>query len=309
MEEYLKKFASQFNINSELPQKSSFQLNGFKCIYDRSFFEFSLSHLNKNKTNFQSEPTKYLKLVNYLSLFMKDSEKIKLRDYLKKHFILEVDFENEEKNSLVYKNQGFKNDIITFLKVIFFNLIKIFFFIIIFYKCCESKRLERIQEILELFNKKYGYNITDIFKFCLTNNKLLRVIPELSDKIINILQSLKEIKIISSFTFDLLKGDKIKSDLHNRRFNDRRLDAHMQFIKVIKEHEITEFELANMDNLKLFVYDIIVHEYDLKANGLEKAKFITFGSYSNGFALKNSDVDAMIITDNYVGKIDKLILI
>ena len=120
-------------------------------------------------------------------------------------------------------------------------------------------------------------------------------------------------EILTAFTnlyllnlIDHLTYEKIqKEENQNKETQKKYLENFQRGIEYlssfIEKAQPSKSQKTNNKTFMKMIEDFLEENFNFDRYRMTEVKFICFGSYSNGFALKNSDIDAIILTNNYVG--------
>jgi hypothetical protein len=120
-------------------------------------------------------------------------------------------------------------------------------------------------------------------------------------EILEVTLNLYSIAAIDHFLYDRIRNEENIYKEKQKKYNENVNKALFYFSNLLKNNQTSKILEENNKNFRKLIEDFLKINFDFEKYNLDEIKFICFGSHSNGFATKNSDIDAIILTNNYLG--------
>lgn len=148
-----------------------------------------------------------------------------------------------------------------------------------------------------------GIDVFQVFEFVCSpiNHFSLKEISIGRREILTAVNNLYFNNLIDHVTYEQIKAEESKNKEAQKKYIEN-VQKSIDYLSIlIEKHQPSKIQKANNKTFKKMIEDFLEVNFNFDKYGMNEVKFICFGSYSNGFALRNSDIDAIILTNNYIG--------
>lgn len=129
----------------------------------------------------------------------------------------------------------------------------------------------------------------------------LKVISIRRVEILEAINNLYCINMIDHIAYQKMKDEENRNKEVKKKYLENIKRAIEYLSNLIEKNQPSQIQKSNNKLFMKMIEDFLQKNFNFDKYSMTEVRFICFGSYSNGFALRDSDIDAIILTNNYLG--------